>query len=211
MMFNGDKSSGCNMALHLETGAITLLEDERCGSAYNSFVDDAGDLHVVGDSYSGFYYFFGEDPESVDAACVLTIPAGSLAFAEDLYVDLLALTGAQAVYTAFHREDRALVAPLWLDPTPPSELVETPDDYWTLERWTFSAIDLDTGTSTPIEGLPVGGVSNVTEYRVDDTLFVQLYDFTGESTRATMYRIDGATAIPSFSGPGDFWALERLR
>lgn len=186
---------------------LFLVEDDRCAGAYNLFVDDAGDLYVTGTSGGGYFRLYGDEAADLPPSCALRIKAGETAFDDAFHVDLEAATGSRTVYGAWHVADRRMLV-LGLQP---GEVPEA-SAYLTEALFDPYLVDLDTGESEPMGGIPPAMGMSWREHRVDGTLFYQVYTSVMGAASVDVYRVDAAgEATRAFGTLGDPWSLGTMR
>jgi uncharacterized protein DUF4374 len=188
-----------------------VVRDARCGAGWSLYTNAAGDLYATGNGYFGFAHFYGEEASTYPNDCVLRMRAGTTEFDPDYRVDLNAATGSPAVFHTWHVSDDTLLAAVWDPQMDPSSL-PTSDDYWNAPLLR-TLVDLNSGTSTLVEGIPPSAVWSTVNYRLDDTLYVPESDgsLELETVTSTLYRVTGAGAERAFSVAGDLWAIGRIR
>jgi len=176
---------------------LTILEDERCAPsvALSPFFDDEGNAYLVGDGALGFDILASPKPAK-RPPCVLRVKAGERKFDPDFFIDLAALTGSPAFYTAHPMAGGTkLLVNLWAPSVDVASVADPkdPDWYWNYPPYfEYAIVDLKAGTSKPVAALPRAAVQFSVTLRVDDLNYVQLYEPDGKGT--TLYRVapDGA-------------------
>jgi hypothetical protein len=162
----------------LDLPSLQVLEDDRCAPsvALSPFVGDDGAVYLVSDAALGFDAI-ANPTTATQALCVLRVKPGASTFDPDFFVDLRAATGSPGLYTAHPMAGNRLLVNVW---SPDVEVadVATPEDpnwYWESPSFEYAIVDLTTGTSVPVPGLPRAPVQFSKTLRVDGINYVQLY------------------------------------
>jgi hypothetical protein len=199
------------------TPELRLIEDDRCGGSYvmSPFADDEGNVYVAGDWVGGFYQ--AGIPGSARApACLLRLPSGAQAFDPSYYVDLLAVSGAQAIRTAFALPGgkRLLlnILPAGAPGVSEQAFQSNPLAWYDVTEFTYVVLDLETLTATPVTAFPPAAAGNASPLGFDEHRFVQVYPEGVEG--AELYEIGAdasATRIVGAGSNGDFSMIGRAR
>ncbi|MCA9558971.1 MAG: DUF4374 domain-containing protein, partial [Myxococcales bacterium] len=187
---------------------VFLVEDDRCAGAYETFVDASGDLYAMGTASGGYFGLYGVEPADLPPACALRIKAGETTFDPDFYVDLEAATGTRAVYGAWHIAGHDMLVMGLQD----GGDLPAPEDYLAEALFEAYVVDLDTGTSRRLEGIPAAQGMSFREHFLDGTLYYQVYTTVEGTPSVDVYRVDAdGTATKQFSTLGDPWSLGTLK
>jgi hypothetical protein len=183
----------------------SLVEDNRCPAVYSEpFADESGALYFSNHVWSPMEALLGGAPES----CSLRVLPGEAAFDPNWqlsYADfaggrqgavLRYLGNGQALADIFH-DERATIT----GDTDPSELAQT-------SNWRLWAVDLNTGTGAPIEGLDFkpGGYNDV---RVGGRTFILMP--SDDYARTTGYELENGAALRRFEIQGSSYHMVELR
>lgn len=191
-----------------------VLEDERCASsvAINPFVDEDGNVYIIGDGGLGFDRL--ASPKKTELPqCVLRVLAGTDEYDPDFFVDLQEATGSPAFYTAHPMPGRKLLVNQWSSEVDPNEVADPKDPSWYWDYppyFEYSIVDLEDGSSKPVTDLPRAAVQFSVTLRVDGENYVQLYRQDGGSV---LHRVDpdGTVTEVLSAGPAtDIQYLGRL-
>jgi hypothetical protein len=199
------------------TPELRLIEDDRCGGSYvmSPFADGEGNVYVAGDWVGGFYQ--AGIPGSARApACLLRLPSGAQAFDPSYHVDLLAVSGAQAIRTAFALPGgkRLLlnILPAGAPGVSEQDFQSNPLAWYDLTEFTYVVLDLDTLTVTPVTAFAPAAAGNASPLGFDDHRFVQVYPEGVEG--AELYEVGAdasAVRIVGAGSNGDFSMIGRVR
>lgn len=181
-----------------------LLHDNsgRCvPSVAAPFLDAEGNVYVLGDGALGFQVMASPKKSSLPQ-CVMRVKKGDSRFDPDFFVDVQEATGSPAFRSAYFMRGNKLLVNLWAPDVKPEDVVDTSssDWYWSLPPYfEWAIVDLETGTSEKVEGLPRGAAQFSLELKVDDTNYVQIYD---QDKSATIHRVDPDGAVTTVLKPG---------
>ena len=181
-----------------------IFEDDRCAAAGGSFVDENGDLYVVGDNDDGRYAVFGAT--ALPPPCLLRVPAGADGFDPDYYLDLRETTGAPELGHLAGLPDRTAVTRV-IDESVDVDALGGLLELGGSEIWQWVVLDVDAGTSTeldiPLTALPFP------PFVMDGVLYVHREDTEGGISQ--LYRVEGGAAIESLTVDGEILQLGRIR
>lgn len=196
------------------SGSFEVIVDEECpaSAAFGGFFDEQGDLYLPADSFGGFTFFDGAEPKE---ACIRRIRAGQRAIDTSYGVRPMQALGGLSPWGLYYAGSGVAYTTA-VDPA-------RSQDYPSVYEFIFDtihegyAIDLASGTSQKIEGMPpdaVGFESVTIEGQVlipRSAGAVQIYDVENVQTR--VYALDPTTklATPRFTLPGYLGGLRRLR
>ena len=179
------------------------------GGAFRVSAADNGDAYVTGVVGGDMHLFgsvFGGGP--VPTSGVMRLPAGQRAFDPDYLVDVEAITRSKGIW-AIHRVDINTLLVQVLDPDPGFVVPSNPTDYGASKDFVYGIIDIPSRTFTPLAFPPRGGRSNAGNHVVDDKLYIQLTDISGD---AHAYAVAPSGVTEAFTVPGgDVWLLQRVR
>jgi hypothetical protein len=163
---------------------LQIIEDERCASTVTTPFDGGdGFVYLVSDAALGFDALANPN-RTAKALCVLRIRPGANAFDPDFFVDLKAALGSPGFYAAHPMDGGKLLVNTWARDVA-LEGIASPADpswYWELPPYfEFAIVDLATGSSTPVAGIPRAAVQWSVTLRVDGGTYVQNYRADGGS------------------------------
>ncbi|MEN0065493.1 MAG: hypothetical protein AAGA48_25335 [Myxococcota bacterium] len=198
--------------LDLESGDVTVLEDERCpvSAGFGGYLDENNDLYLWGDAFGGFAVFAGETKPN----CLLRIPSGSTTFDDFQFtpqtllpqffpfgmhyagngvatgsgLDLAAILGAKDPFAAFAANSHATIA-----------------------------YDITTGEALLVDDIPLGGLQTESNYQVEGLTYlapttgeIDVDDFT--NVESSMIELDPETLEASelFRFPGFLGGFGRI-
>jgi hypothetical protein len=158
--------------------SLQVLEDARCAPSVglSPFVGDGGNVYLVSDAALGFDAIANTNRTTLPL-CVLRVRPGAATFDPDFFVDLRAATGSPGIFTAHPMAGNRLLANIW-SPDVDVAAVATPDDpswYWESPNFEYAIVDLNTGSSLPVPGLPRAPVQFSKTLLVDGINYVQVY------------------------------------
>jgi len=169
---------------------LRIIEDERCASTVTTPFDGGdGFVYLISDAALGFDALANPN-RTQKALCVLRMQPGAEGFDPDFFVDLGAALGSPGFYAAHPMEDGKLLVNTWA-PDVALESVADPVDsgwYWSFPPYfEFAIVDLEAGTSVPVEGIPRAAVQWSLTLRVDGGTYVQTYR---DDTGSDLHRVD---------------------
>jgi hypothetical protein len=162
---------------------LQIIEDERCASNVTTPFDGGdGFVYLISDAALGFDALANPN-RTGKTLCVLRMQPGAGQFDPDFFVDLGAALGSPGFYAAHPMRDGKLLVNLW-SPSVALDSVASPEDpswYWGFPPYfEYAIVDLASGTSTPVAGIPRAAVQWSATLRVDGDNYVQVYrDDTG--------------------------------
>ncbi|HJL14326.1 MAG TPA: hypothetical protein RMH99_01650 [Sandaracinaceae bacterium LLY-WYZ-13_1] len=193
------------LVIDAENDAVEgLLEDDRCAAAGGAFVDENGDLYVLGDNDDGRYAAFGS--RDLPPPCLLRVREGADGFDPDYYLDLSEVTGAEEVGHIAGLPDRTAVTRVVASDIDFAS-IEDPTELAFEEIWEWVVMDLDAPSATSL-GVPPTALP-FPPFEVDGELVVQRED--GDEGISTLYRVEGTGALESLTVDGEFLQLDRIR
>ncbi len=175
---------------------ITIVEDDRCASTVTTPFDGGdGFVYLVSDAALGFDAL-ANPTRTQKALCVLRMRPGAADFDPGFFVDLRAALGSPGFYAAHPMEGGKLLVNTWA-PGVSLDGVSNPEDpswYWDYPPYfEFAIVDLETGTSVPVSGIPRAAVQWSLTLRVKNGTYVQTYrDDTGSDLHRV--ELDGSVA-----------------
>jgi hypothetical protein len=197
---------------------VEIIEDDRCGASTSTapFADEEGNVYILGDWFAGLAQV-GVSPAAPNPACLLRIKPDAREFDPDYYVDLLDVSGANAVHAGFHMGGNKLLLNIWPESEPApteEEITADPDVFWS-GTFEFTVLDLETGDATLVSDLEPAGAGNMTPLRLDGVNYVQAYERgDDDSYEAHLFEVKqdaSAQKVLSAGLNGDFEMIGRLR
>jgi hypothetical protein len=160
--------------------AVQVISDDRCSPSVGieAFLGDDQNVYLVSDAALGFDSM--ANPTRADKPlCVLRVRPGASEFDPSFMVDLRAVTGSSGIVAAHPMRDNKLLVNLWATDVDASTLAgEDPSWWWDAQGqpyFDYQIVDLTTGTSVPVPGLPRAAVQFGRTLRLAGVNYVQLY------------------------------------
>lgn len=169
---------------------LSIVEDGRCASTVTTPFDGGdGFVYLVSDAALGFDAL-ANPTRTQKALCVLRLRPGSAEFDPGFFVDLRAALGSPGFYSAHPMEGGKLLVNTWA-PDVSLDGVATPNDpswYWDYPPYfEYAIVDLATGTSVPVAGIPRAAVQWSLTLRVKGGTYVQTYR---DDTGSDLHRVE---------------------
>ncbi|MEM9066920.1 MAG: hypothetical protein AAGE52_00400 [Myxococcota bacterium] len=178
-----------------------IIEDDRCALAGGGFAD--GDrFYAIGDSGAGGFDIFGVAP--IADPCVVRTDGETF---DDFVVDLRTVTGAPHFSDAIGAGDGTFVTRIYDSDIDPDTLTD-PFGFFNLEVWRYAIVEIETGTTSRIEDLPLSGIS-FDPIVIEGDYYVQLVD--EDEGRSTLYRLSTGGATETVEAIGDIQGAARIR
>jgi hypothetical protein len=192
-------------------GAPTLIENTQLGGAFRINADAAGnafvlavtggDVRLIGKAVDANGTQLATKPSSG----MLRLPAGASQFDADSLVAVESVTGSLFMWALFRLDASTLLAQVYAK----DGATPTPQTFDSLTDFVWVKIDIATHAVTPVPELGRGGRSNVGDYVIDGTRYVQAANADGS---ATVYAVSSTGIAPAFPvASGDVWFFQRLR
>lgn len=186
---------------------LRVVEDARCAVAGAGFVDQ-GEFYVVGEYEEGTFDVFGI-PEDAPPPCVLRVGPGYTSFDPGFALDLRATVGAPQFAGGLRVRDGVFAVQSYQSDIDPTSF-PTPQEYNAANVWRWTLVNYEQQTATVLEDLPLGETTPFGPYRIDEQLYVPVFDATDGSS--VLYRVnEDGSVVPSLRSRGQIIGLERIR
>jgi len=169
-----------------------IIEDQgRCApsASLGPFKDEEGAVYIVGDGALGFDLLASRQKTTLPQ-CVLRVRKDADEYDPDFFVDLLAATGSPAIYAVHPMSEHKLLVNMWSPDVDVASVADPDDSSWFWEvppYYEYAIVDLTTGTSEKVAGLPRAGAHFARPLRVDDQTYVQTFR---EDRGSSLHRVD---------------------
>jgi hypothetical protein len=187
---------------------IRFLRDTRGIGAYLSLVDSRGDLYLAADGLSGDLALAGQE---VPSSRVLRVQSGADTVDPSYMLDVGQLLNTPATFGFWPVDGDKFVVQAWASDVDPSEVLEPGNGSFGAPYFDWMLIDIGTGTSQPVRGLPRSVANNTIRLALDgQTYLQQSFDLGG---RAELYALhaDGSAIEVAETSQGEFWFMGRVR
>jgi hypothetical protein len=161
----------------LDAPTLQIIHEDRCAASVDApFLDEAGNVYIMGDAALGFDVI-ASPKMSGKPQCARRVLAGQTQFDPDYFVDVQAATGSPGFHDSHPMGMGKILLNLWAPSLKVADYAKpSPMWYWALQT-TFEYMILDTNSkiATPVAGLPRAAAQFSTTLRVDGQNYVQSY------------------------------------
>lgn len=161
----------------LDAPTLQFIHEDRCAASVDApFVDEAGNVYVVGDGALGFDVL-ASPKKSARPQCVRRVLAGQTQFDPDFFVDVQAATGSPGFRDSHPMGMGKILLNLWAPGLRVADYaMASPDWYWELNStFEYVILDIQSKAAWPVRGLPRAAAQFSTTLRVDGRNYVQSY------------------------------------
>jgi hypothetical protein len=161
----------------LDAPTLQFIHEDRCAASIAApFVDEAGNVYVIGDGALGFDVI-ASPKKSALPQCVRRVLAGETQFDSSFFVDLQAATGSPGFRDSHAMGMGKILLNLWAPSLRVADYaMASPDWYWKLNpTFEYVIVDSHSKVATPVSGLPRAAAQFSTTLRVDGRNYVQSY------------------------------------
>lgn len=161
----------------LDAPTLQFIHEDRCAASIDApFVDEAGNVYVIGDGALGFDVI-ASPKKSALPQCVRRVLAGQTQFDPDFFLDVQAASGSPGFRDSHPMGMGKILLNLWAPSVRVADYaMASPDWYWELNpTFEYVIVDANSKVATPVSGLPRAAAQFSTTLRVDGRNYVQSY------------------------------------
>lgn len=161
----------------LDAPTLNVIHEDRCAASIDApFLDEAGNVYIMGDAALGFDVI-ANPKKSAQPQCARRVLAGQTQFDPSFFVDIQAATGSPGFRDSHPMGMDKVLFNLWAPSLKVADYAKaSPSWYWELQpTFEYVILDMNSKVTTPVTGLPRAAAQFSTTLRVDGRNYVQSY------------------------------------
>jgi hypothetical protein len=189
------------------TKEVKVFETTKTLPGITGYVDNAGDVYLIGDSDASVYSIYSTEGAGYPPAGIVRVKSGQTAFDNAYFFNLETITGSQGLVGNWKIDNDNILCRVW---DPADEFPKTFSDFYGGNKFISKKVNIKTGEASDFPSLAKGGFSSNIQDFVNNVTYTSIPAADGSADVVYGIRTTGVSEAFRIPSAG-YWGMKQIR